>query len=78
MASKVSPLRLYHFAYPIEQWVDGSTWEAKRGTDFDCKPKSFVVSLQRAAAKIDMHVEVCVRGDSVTFRFKENASVAGG
>lgn len=63
-------------SYPWDEWMDGSSWEAIRGIDFDSEPRVFRVFLHGRARKKGMHVATSIREDTVYFRFYEKTAVA--
>lgn len=65
-----------HARYPYKEWCDGGTWQAKRGTDYECQTRSFVDALKAAARRRDLKLISTRRGDVVTFQFHPNAKDA--
>lgn len=65
------------YAYPWNEWQDGSVWKIARGVDYSAKSTSMVSMLQRAAREHGLKVRLMVDWnpqdpqyhDSITFQF---------
>lgn len=55
--------------YPWDQWLDGSTWSARQGKDFDVEPNVFRSYLYEVARKNGTTVTTRTEGKRVTFKF---------
>lgn len=56
-------------SYPWEEWTDGQTRKAIKGTDFNCTIDSFIAGLYRMADRKKIKVQVHKEGDSCVFSF---------
>lgn len=56
--------------YPWWQWMDGSTWKARKGKDYHLSSKSFAGGLRRRANKYNLGVTIEAYEDFVIFRFR--------
>lgn len=57
-----------HGRYPWNEWLDGRTWELKRGVDFECSTISFRTSAYAMARKRSQQLRSVISDDAITLQ----------